>query len=144
MSEYNSQKTILSQASYMHYPTWGAFVFYIRVNTVHTFNTCTSRPDMCQCLVVRTPMDIMSKNKPSTLMAHVPCESKLRSVARSSMHPSPGNWAAIVCAVVYYARPAHAFSAGIKCRHCMGLDYHIMIRYMVVLDRWRIWYRCTA
>ena len=28
-------------------------------------------------------------------MTHVACESKLHSVARSSMHPSPGNWVAI-------------------------------------------------
>ena len=27
-------------------------------------------------------------------------------------------WLAIVCAVPYYARPAHAFSAGITHRHC--------------------------
>ena len=29
--------------------------------TVQTFNSCTSRPDICQCLVVQTPMDNMSK-----------------------------------------------------------------------------------
>ena len=51
-------------------------------------------------------------------MTHEACESKLRSVVRSSMHPYPGNWVAIALAVVYYAWAAHAFSAGIKCRHC--------------------------
>ena len=51
-------------------------------------------------------------------MTHVPCESKLRSVVRSSMPPCPWNMVAIGHAVVYYARYAHAFSAGIKCRHC--------------------------
>ena len=36
------------------------------------------------------------------------------------MHPCPGNWVtmAIECAVVYHARAAHAFSAGIKCLYC--------------------------
>ena len=32
------------------------------------------------------------------------------------MHPCPGNWVAIRRAFLYYARAAHAFSAGIKCR----------------------------
>ena len=35
------------------------------------------------------------------------------------MHP--GNWVAIKRAVVYYAQ-AHAFSAGIKSRHCRCKD----------------------
>ena len=34
-------------------------------------------------------------------------------------HPYPREWFADGRAVVYYARVAHAFSAGIKCRHCM-------------------------
>ena len=42
-------------------------------------------------------------------MTHVACESNLRSVVGSSMHP-----------VVYYAPAAQALSAGIKCRHCIG------------------------
>ena len=36
------------------------------------------------------------------------------------MHP--GNWVAIKRAVVYCAQAAHAFSAGIKCRHCRRKD----------------------
>ena len=60
-------------------------------------------------------------------MIHEACESTLRSVVRSSMHPYPGNWVAIRRAVVYYAWAAHEFSAGIKCRHCrnvcMFIDY---------------------
>ena len=51
-------------------------------------------------------------------MTHVVCESKLRLVVRSSMHPCPGNWMTIGHAVVYFAQAAHSFSAGIKCRHC--------------------------
>ena len=34
------------------------------------------------------------------------------------MHPCPENWVAIGHAVAYFAQAAHAFSAGIKCRHC--------------------------
>ena len=55
-------------------------------STVQTFNSCTSQPDVCQYLVVQSPMDNMSKNKPSTSMTHVACKSKLRSVVRSG-HP---------------------------------------------------------
>ena len=51
-------------------------------------------------------------------MMHGACESKLRSVVRSSMHPYPGNWVAIGRAVVYYVWTAREFSAGIKFRHC--------------------------
>ena len=51
-------------------------------------------------------------------MTYVACESKLRSVVRSFIHQLPRNWVTIGCAVVYYARAAHAFSAGIKCGHC--------------------------
>ena len=51
-------------------------------------------------------------------MTQVACKPKLRSVLRSSVHPCQVNWVAIGHAVVYYAQTAHAFSAGIKCRHC--------------------------
>ena len=37
------------------------------------------------------------------------------------MHPSPVNRVAIGRGVVYNARAAKAFSAGIKCRHCMSI-----------------------
>ena len=90
----------------------------------------------------------MSTNKPSTLMTHVAWETKLYSVARSSMHSCLGNCVAIGRAVVYYARAAHAFSAGIKCRHCKCSHtwqhyqwsvriectelYHVCITYNVV------------
>ena len=81
-------------------------------NTVQEFNSCTSQLDVCQCLVVQTPMDNMSNNKPSISITNVACESKLRSVVMSSMLPYPGNWGAI-------GRAAHVFSAGIRCRHCI-------------------------
>ena len=84
--------------------------------TVHTFNSCTSRPDVCQCLVVQTPMDIVYKR---ISQAHQWLVSKkLRSVVRSSIHPCPGNWVAVGRAVEYISRAALAFSAGIKCQHC--------------------------
>ena len=51
-------------------------------------------------------------------MAHVACESNLRSVVMSSLHPCPGKLVALGRAVVFCARAAQAFSAGIKCRHC--------------------------
>ena len=67
--------------------------------TVQAFNSCTSRPDVSQCVVIHIPVDNMSKNKPSTSMTQVACESNLRSVIRSSMHPCRGNWVAIRRAV---------------------------------------------
>ena len=65
---------------------------------------CNFRPDVRQCLVVLTHIENMSKYTPGTSM-------KLLSVVRSFMHICPENWAAIGCAVVYYAPAAHAFSA---------------------------------
>ena len=58
-------------------------------------------------MVVQTPMD--NVKKPTTLMTHAACESKLRSVVRSSMHQFLGHLVALWCAVVYYAQAAHAF-----------------------------------
>ena len=57
------------------------------------------------------------KHKSSTSITYVACESMLRSVVRSSMHPCQGNWVAIGRAVIYYAWAAQALRAGIKCRH---------------------------
>ena len=55
--------------------------------TVQTFTSCTSQPEVCQCLVVQIPIENMSKHKSSTPMTHVACESELRSVVRSFIHP---------------------------------------------------------
>ena len=88
------------------------------LSTVKPFDSCTSRPDVCQCLVVHTPMHNMSNEKPSISMTHVACKSKFSSVVRPYMHPCPGNWVAIGRAVVYYYWAAHTLSAGIKCPHC--------------------------
>ena len=57
--------------------------------------------------------------QPRTSMTHVACESKLRSVVVSFMHLCPGDWVGIGRVVVYYVRSTHAFSAGIKCLHCI-------------------------
>ena len=78
-------------------------------------------PDVCQCLVVQTPMDDLSKNKPSTSMIHTACKSKLCTVVWSQMHPCSGNWVAIRHAVVYYVWASHAYSAGTKCWFCSAL-----------------------
>ena len=41
------------------------------------------------------------------------------------LHLSSGNWVAIGCAVMYYARAAEALSAGIKCQHCILRSKHV-------------------
>ena len=91
---------------------------FVHTYNLQTFNSSTSRPDVWQCLIVHTPMDNMSTNKPNTSMAHIACESKPPSVLRSSIHSYSGNWVLIGCPVVCYARTAHTFGAGIKCLHC--------------------------
>ena len=91
---------------------------YSLITTVHTFNVCSSQPDVCQCLVLQELIDNMSKNKPSTIMTHVAYESNLGYVMRSSLHPSLEKWVAIGRCVVYQALLAHTVSAGIKCQHC--------------------------
>ena len=91
--------------------------------SVQTFKLCSSRPNVCQCLGVQTPVDNMSENKSSTPMTHVACKAKLLSVVKLSMHPWPGNWVSIGCAVVYYAQAVHVSSAEIKCCHCTSKQY---------------------
>ena len=108
----------------------GTFAFA----TVQTFNSCISRPHVCQCLVVYTPLDNMSKNKPSTSM-----------LMMTFMYPCPGNWMAIGPAVVYYARTAQTFSAGIKCQHCRSKtamqSYHCHKLFPMPDTNWRGWSR---
>ena len=76
-------------------------IFPLMNITVQTFNSCTSRLDVCYCLVVQTPMDNMLKNKPNTSMTHAVFESKQRPVVRSSMLR---DLVAIGRAVLYYAQ----------------------------------------
>ena len=63
---------------------------------VETINSCTSRPDVCQCLVAQTPVDKMSKNKPSSSMTHVSDETMLSLDGRSgtcvSIHTQETVW----------------------------------------------------
>ena len=52
-------------------------VLYMRIElqpSVQIFNSCSSQTDVCQCFVVQTPMDNLSKNKPSTSRTHVACK----------------------------------------------------------------------
>ena len=63
------------------------------VSTVQTFNSCTSRPDVCQCMVVQTLMDNMSKISQAhsclLIKATFSCE-----VVHASMSRNMGdNWA---------------------------------------------------
>ena len=88
------------------------------LDTIQTINSCNSRPDICQCLIVQAPIDNMSKNKPSTLMTQVACESRLCSVVRSEITHSQETRFKIKGAVVYFALAAHTFSVGIKCQYC--------------------------
>ena len=86
--------------------------------TVHTFNSCSSRPDVRYSLVLQTPIYNMSKDKPNACKTHEACESKLRLVVRSSMHPYPGEWVAFGHFVMYHAWAARELRARIKCLHC--------------------------
>ena len=56
------------------------------------------------------------------------------------MQPCPENCVTIGRAVVYYARAAHAFSAGITCRHgCRWVNVevfcHVVLLHMLELAR---------
>ena len=51
------------------------------------------------------------------------------------MHTGPGNLVAIRCAVMYYARAAHAFSAGIKCWHCKNFCGNTVVKGVTYLSR---------
>ena len=70
-------------------PLSGSCAIYLWGCTVRTFNSCTSRPVVCQCLVVKAPVDNVSKYSPSTSMTHVVCESKSRSILSLSLHLCP-------------------------------------------------------
>ena len=88
---------------------------HIYSNGIHFMHQSTGRLAVPGCT---TPIDNISKNEQSIAMIHVACESMLCLVVRPSLHPCPGNWVTVWRAVMYRARTAHAFSAGIECRHC--------------------------
>ena len=52
-------------------------------NTVQTFNSCTSRPDVCHCLVVQTPRD----NIPIKYDRHINDPRSLRIKVTFSSRP---------------------------------------------------------
>ena len=66
------------------------------------------------------------------------------------MHPCPENWLAIRRAVLYYARAAQAFSAGIECRHCIVNHYNVITLKRIVSKKhffqikvlWDSWGSC--
>ena len=62
-----------------------------------------------------TPMDYMSKNKPTTSIARIACESKLRSVLTSSMHPWSRN----------------CWQSGVRSRIMPGLCTHLVQEFNV-------------
>ena len=64
----------------------------------------------------------MSKDKTSTSVTSVACESKLRSVLRSSVHPRPGNWVSTGRAVVSMSgMPMHLVHALNVCTVPLGI-----------------------
>ena len=77
------------------------------MNSSEVFFSCRSTTDHWSLSTGRLP---------------VPClrtkARNVRSIVRSPMQLCPGNMVAIGPVVLYYARVAHSFSAGIKCRHC--------------------------
>ena len=87
--------------------------------TIQTFNSCTSRPDVCQCRV-QTPTDNMSREKlikthsnhPSSLRLKITFSCKVINASKPRKLVGKGG------AFVYYAWAAQSFSAGIKCWHC--------------------------
>ena len=60
-----------------------------------------------------------TKNQRSRLVERFAIATFCSEVIRT--HPCPGNRVEIKCAVVYHDWAAHAFSAGIKYRHCTFL-----------------------
>ena len=79
--------------------------------TVQTFNSCTSRLDVCQCPVIHIPMNNMSKKRSSTSKIHVSGESKLRSVVRSvncdRIHNQATGWQSGVRSCIMPGLPTH-------------------------------------
>ena len=107
-----------------------------RLHTVQAFYSCTSRPDVSQCLLVQHQRITWHWNKPGKSLTQVACESMLRSVVRSCIQPCLGNWVEIVRAVVYCARAAHYYTATgtIELRHHLYsvANYSLVYPYCIV------------
>ena len=81
------------------------------LSAVQTFNSCTSRPDVWQCLVVHTPTNNMSGNRPTTSMKHVAYEFQAR----------------ISCEVIYTSMPREiGGQSGVRSWILPGLPRHIV------------------
>ena len=84
-------------------------------HTVQTCNSCTNRPDVCQCLVGQTPMDNRSKHA-----KNLRGPRSLRTIATfncEAIHAQETGWQSGMRSY-YYARTAHIFGAGIKYWQC--------------------------
>ena len=84
--------------------------------TVQTFYSCTRRPDICQCLAVPTPIDSMSKSKPSTPMIKPSFRIKATlccEVIHASMHKKLGESGVRSCIMPGLPRHlVHGLNAG--------------------------------
>ena len=101
----------------------------LTVHWVQTFNSCTSRPEICQCLVVH-PCAIREKTKPSTSITHVACESKLHSGvtagAWSRIHNLgyfEPNWACSCISCLIFLGIQHRNSESTM--YCTHLQHHV-------------------
>ena len=71
-------------------------------------------------------MDYMSKNRPSTSITHDVAKLKLCPIVKSSMNSWPAKWETIGRVAVYYAGVGHAFSEGIRYRHCSYQNLYVI------------------
>ena len=69
-------------------------------------------------------------------MTHVAFESELRSVARSSMHPGPGNWVSIGC--IMPGLPTHLvqeLNVGTVDQVCVSIQTNFSF-YLLYMSLW--------
>ena len=94
---------------------------------VQAFNSCTSRPDLCQWLVVQTPIDNVKKIG----QEHDPCSLRIKAMF-SVIHAWPEYWVTIGRVVVYHTLAAQSIlqselrpalkgkcTIGITCAKCV-------------------------
>ena len=87
------------------------------MNKYHISGVLQIGPDVCQYLFVQTSIDNMSREWTKHL--NDPRSQRTKVKFSFEVIHGPGNFMAIGRTVVYHARSACAFSAGIKYRHCM-------------------------
>ena len=78
--------------------------------TLQTFNSCISRPSVCQCLVVHTPMDNISKGYAKLNNDPRKCSLRIKSVVRPSInqYPKKNWWQSVVRSCIIPGLPTHA------------------------------------